>query len=50
MTICYVLRGGRRVSVGNGSFRNSLRDFFVGEVGPLRLGDCDPVGNESGGR
>ncbi len=50
MTIYYVLRGGRRVSVGNGSLRNSLSDFFVGDEGPLRVGDCDPVGKESGER
>lgn len=50
MTINYVLRGGRRWSVGNGSLRNSLSDFFVGEVGTLWVGECDPVVKESGER
>jgi hypothetical protein len=47
MTIDYVLRGGRRARVGNGSLRNSLSDFFVGDEGPLRVGDCDPLVEES---
>jgi len=50
MTIYYVLRGGRRASVGNASLRSSLSDFFVGDVGPLQVGDCDPVVKENGER
>jgi hypothetical protein len=50
MTIYYVLRGGRRASVGNASLRSSLSDFFVGDVGPLRIGDGDPVDKERGER
>jgi hypothetical protein len=50
MTVNYVLRGGRRCSVGNGSWRKSLSDFLVGEVDPLRVGDCGPVVEESGER
>jgi hypothetical protein len=50
MTIYYVLRGGRRARVGNGSLRNSFKDFFVGDVGTLRVEECDPVVKEIGER
>lgn len=43
MIINYVLRGGRRGSVGNGSLRKLFSDFFVGDEGPLKSGDCGPV-------
>ena len=50
MTINYVLREGRRGSVGNGSLRKSFNDFLIGDVGGFIFVDCDPVGMESGGR
>ena len=46
MMIDYVLREGRRASVGNGSVRISLSDFFVGELGGLEVAPCGPVGVE----
>lgn len=50
MTIDYVLRGGRRESVGNGSLRNSFSDFFVGDEGPFDVEEGDPVEKAIGGR
>lgn len=54
MMINYVLREGRRVSVGNGSVRSSLSDFLVGELGALLIVvvviPCDPVDNKGGER
>lgn len=50
ITRVYVLRGGKRGNVGNGSFLKSLRDLFVGDDGPFGRFDGAPVGIESGGR
>lgn len=50
MTNSYVLRGGRRWSVGNGSLRKSFNDFFVGDDGPLKNDGEAPVDGESGER
>ena len=54
MMIDYVLREGRRASVGKGSLRSPLSDFLVGELGAFDVVvvvvACDPVGNKGGER
>ena len=50
MTIDYVLRRGRRGSVGNGSVRNPLSVLFADEFDPLRFDDFGSVVDESGER